>query len=55
MGKSQQNERIIYKINIKRREVNRIEKREEKSNRDKDYGRLRSVNENDREVQKEKN
>ena len=32
-----------------------MKKRKKKSNIEKDYGRLRSVNESEREVQKEKN
>ena len=35
--------------------LDRIEKNKEKSNREKYYGRLRSLNENERKVQKKKN
>ena len=57
MGKTQRNERMIYGIKIKRREAkqNWKEERKKKSNREKDYGRLRSVKENERALQKEKN
>ena len=46
----------IYGIKIKRREARQNWKEErKKSNREKDYRRLRSVNENKRKVQKKKN
>ena len=47
---------ITYGIKIKRRDARQNWKEErKKSNREKDYGRLRSVNENERKVQKKKN
>ena len=47
---------IIYGIKIKRREARQNWKEErKKSNREKDYRRLRSANENERKVQKKKN
>ena len=54
-GKTQRKERIIHGIKVKRRESRIIENKKAKKQWRKDYGRLRSVNENEREVKKEKN
>ena len=52
-GKNPTKLEIIYGIKIKRREARQNWKEErKKSNREKDYGRLRSVNENEWKVQK---
>ena len=47
---------IIYGIKIKWREArqNWKEERKKKSNREKDYGRLRSTDENERKIKKKK-
>ena len=46
---------ITYGIKIKRREARQNWKEErKKSNREKDYGRLRSVNENEKKLKKKK-
>ena len=54
-GKNPTKLEIIYEIKIKRRRLDKIEQeKEKKSNREKDYGRLRSVNDNERKVKNEK-
>ena len=50
IGKTQRKVRIIYGIG---KGLDRIEKKE-KSNRESDYGRLRSANENERSAKREK-
>ena len=55
-GKNRTILEIIYGIKIKWREARQNWKEErKKSNREKDYRRLRSANENERKVQKKKN
>ena len=56
-GKNPTKLEIIYGNKMKRREArqNWKEERKKKSNREKDYGRLRSANENEKKVQKKKN
>ena len=51
IGKTQRKVRIIYGIG---KGLDRIEKKKEKSNRESDYGRLRSDNENERSAKREK-
>ena len=51
IGKTQRKVRIIYGIG---KGLDRIEKKKEKSNRESDYGRLRSANENERSAKREK-
>ena len=51
IGKTQRKVRIIYGIE---KGLDRIEKKKEKSNRESDYGRLRSANENERSAKREK-
>ena len=51
IGKTQRKVRIIYGIG---KGLGRIEKKKEKSNRESDYGRLRSANENERSAKREK-
>ena len=54
-GKNPTKLEIIYGIKIKRREARQNWKEERKKiNKEKDYGRLRSVNENESKVQKKK-
>ena len=55
IGKNQTILEIIYGIKIKQREARQNWKEERKKrNREKDYRRLRSANENERKVQKKK-
>ena len=56
-GKNPMKLEIIYGIKIKQGKArqNWKEERKKKSNRVKDYRRLKSVNENERKVQKKKN
>ena len=52
-GKNPKKLEIIYGIKIKRREA-RQNWKEQRSNREKHYGRLRSANKNERKVEKKK-